>query len=246
MLKTVETSGANKTEGIAVTYRAGKANKYDTCPTDCKLNNSGCGTNKIDLDYLLAELRAVPRKGKAFGYTHYSPLYWRHLMTEKTATLNWSADSISDAVKAVQNEIPAVTVVHETYWQENGNPKHASFNGCRLIRCVAEYLPDNFRGCADCGGGDPLCARQDRDYVILFSAHGSGKKKINNGDRGGCYADTGPAALHWQATAESDQDDESDGEKLIRFAKGLRAGSILRNRIAGDLGLEQESNNEKI
>ena len=167
-------------------------------------------------------------------------------MNEKTATLNWSADSISDAVKAVQNRIPAVTVVHETYWQENGNPKHASFNGCRLIRCVAEYLPDNFRGCADCGGGDPLCARQDRDYVILFSAHGSGKKKINNGDRGGCYADTGPAALHWQATAESDQDDESDGEKLIRFAKGLRAGSILRNRIAGDLGLEQESNNEKI
>ena len=246
MLKTVENSRANKTDGIAVTYRAGSANKYDTCPTDCKLNNSGCGTNKIDLDYLIAELQAVPRRGRAFGYTHYAPLYWRHLMNAKTATLNWSADSISDAVKAIKNDIPAVAVVPESYWQDNGNPKHASFNGCRLIRCLAEYLPDNFRGCADCGGGDPLCARQDRDYVILFSAHGSGKKKINNGDRGGCYADTGPAALHWQATAESDQDDESDGEKLIRFAKGLRAGSILRNRIAGDLGLEQESNNEKI
>jgi hypothetical protein len=89
----------------------------------------------------------------------------------------------------------------------------------------------------DCGGGVPLCARADRDYIIGFTAHGSGKKKAADPDTvGGCYADGGRVRLHWNATANSDQRDETDGEKLTRFAKGLRKGSIIRHHVAGDIG----------
>ena len=62
MLKTVEISRANKTKGVAVTYRAGKGEKYATCPTTCKMNCSGKGTKKIDHDYLDALLKAKPKK----------------------------------------------------------------------------------------------------------------------------------------------------------------------------------------
>jgi hypothetical protein len=42
--------------------------------------------------------------------------------------------------------------------------------------------------------------------------------------------------LHWDATAKSDQDDETDADKLRRFAKGLKSGSIIRHHVAGDIG----------
>jgi hypothetical protein len=61
MLKTVKLSQANKTAGCAVTYRAGKANKYDTCPVNCELNASGrgCAPSDIDDEYLDAVRASV-------------------------------------------------------------------------------------------------------------------------------------------------------------------------------------------
>ena len=66
MLKTVKNSTANKTAGLAVTYRAGNGEKFGTCPADCKLNDSGrgCGAGQIDFEYLDAVLDAKPRRGK--------------------------------------------------------------------------------------------------------------------------------------------------------------------------------------
>ena len=61
MLKTVETSRATKTKGVAVTYRAGSGEKFATCPADCKMNCSGKGSAEIDHDYLDALLDAVPK-----------------------------------------------------------------------------------------------------------------------------------------------------------------------------------------
>ena len=52
MLKTVETSRAQKTKGLAVTYRAGSQEKFGTCPASCELNPSGCGASKVDQEYL--------------------------------------------------------------------------------------------------------------------------------------------------------------------------------------------------
>ena len=238
MLKTVENSRANKTGGIAVTYRAGRANKFNTCPKTCELNGSGCGADKIDPEYLDALLKAKPRRGESFTYSHFAPLHWRHLMSEKTTTINWSAPNISAAVDAIKNKIPAVSVVPDSYWQKNGNPKHASFNGVKLVRCPAEYLPDTFKGCAQCGDGKPLCARQDRDYAILFTAHGAAKKAAGDSDKaGGCYADGGNVRIHWTDTSDQNQD-ESDSEKLRRFVAGLPANAIIRHHVAGDIGAE--------
>jgi hypothetical protein len=49
--------------------------------------------------------------------------------------------------------------------------------GNRIVRCPAEYQ-DNIT-CSNCGRGDPLCYRKDRDYAIGFYIHGVGKKKAN-------------------------------------------------------------------
>jgi len=73
MLKTVETSRAQKTKGLAVTYRAGSKDKFGTCPVSCELNPSGCGASKIDQEYLNALSLAVPTKGVAFTYSHFPP-----------------------------------------------------------------------------------------------------------------------------------------------------------------------------
>lgn len=238
MLKTVSISKAKKTGGIAVTYRSGAANKYGTCPADCELNKTGCGSKGVDSEYLDAVLKARPRRGFSFTYSHFAPLHWFHKLTEKTTVINWSAPSISAAVDAIKNKIPAVAVAPESYWQENGNPKHATFNGVKLVRCPAEYL-ENF-GCGQCGGDDgPLCARLDRTFAILFTAHGASKKAAGDPDKkGGCYADGGNVNMHWKDMPDQIQD-ETDSEKLTRFVAGLPANAILRHHVAGDLGREE-------
>jgi len=249
MIKTVENSGATKTRGIAVTYRAGNGNMYGTCPASCELNCSGKGAKQIDADYFNALLRAVPRGGISFTYTHFE---WRHWcdkadkQSTRQTVVNFSAKSLLSAA-AASRVVPAVVVVSEEQWQNskkisapllggsNSRGELVQTGAVNVVRCPAEYL-DKF-SCGDCGGGVPLCARADRDYIIGFTAHGSGKKKAADPDTvGGCYADGGRVRLHWNATANSDQRDETDGEKLTRFAKGLRKGSIIRHHVAGDIG----------
>jgi hypothetical protein len=107
----------------------------------------------------------------------------------------------------------------------------------RVVRCPAEYLTVLGPSCTDCGGkdGKPLCARSDRDYIIGFTGHGVSKKKIENGERGGCYAAGGNVALHWNATAQQEQK-QTDGEKLRAFVKTLSPRAIIRHHVAGDIG----------
>lgn len=105
--------------------------------------------------------------------------------------------------------------------------------GVRFARCPAE-LADNFT-CQQCGNGDPLCARGDRDYVIVFVAHGTGAKRVGTGD-GGCYAASGPTAIQWHGTRKTGA--ANDAETLRTFARSLPPGSFLRHHIAGDIGRE--------
>ena len=237
MLKTVSISKAEKTGGIAVTYRSGAANKYGTCPANCELNKTGCGSKGVDSEYLDAVLKARPRRGFSFTYSHFSPVYWFHKLTEKTTVINWSAGSISAAVKAIKNKIPAVAVVPESFWADHGNSKNAEIDGIKLVRCPAEYL-ENF-GCGQCGGDNaPLCARLDRSFAVLFTAHGASKKAAGDPDKkGGCYADGGNVNFHWQKMPNQIQD-ETDAEKLKRFISGLPANAIVRHHVAGDIGAE--------
>ena len=242
MLKTVKNSTANKTAGLAVTYRAGKANNFGTCPADCKLNDSGrgCGAGQIDFEYLDAVLDAKPRCGESFTYSHFHPLYWAHKLAPNKTTINFSADNLAEAVAICANKIaPVVTVVKKSFWK---NGKHATIESddiparVRVIRCPAEYLDSV--GCVNCGGKDgPLCARLNRDFIVGFTGHGVKKKKIEKGERGGCYAAGGNVAIHWRATA-GQQQDQTDGDKLRAFVKTLSPRAIIRHHVAGDIGLE--------
>ena len=231
MLKTVETSRAQKTKGLAVTYRAGSQEKFGTCPASCELNPSGCGASKIDQEYLNALSLAVPTKGVAFTYSHFSPIHWIKKNGPGKTVINYSAKTATLAAKYIKMAVPTVATVALDFW--NGR-KSVDSDGARFVRCPAEYLPQF--GCAQCGNGDPLCARLDRDFVIGFTAHGVHKKKAANpDDPGGCYASGGNVLLHWEATADQSQD-ESDADKITRFAKSLAPRTILRHHIAGDIG----------
>ena len=245
MLKTVKLSQANKTAGCAVTYRAGKANKYDTCPANCELNASGrgCAPSEIDAEYLDAVLDSKPRGGHGFTYSHFSPLFWAHKLSPNKTVINYSAPNLNAAVSSVKAGIPAVAVVPVDFWEKNGNKKNVKISddiarAVDAVRCPAEYLAGV--GCVNCGGDKaPLCARLDRTFAVLFTAHGAGKKKAGNPDAaGGCYADGGRVAIHWNATSAGDDDGKTDAERLRAFVKTLPPRSVLRHHVAGDIGKE--------
>ena len=255
MLKTTAMSSAKKTAGCAVTYRAGSANKFDTCPASCKLNPSGrgCGDMQIDYDYLDAVLDAKPKRGFSFGYSHFDPLLWAHKLRAGKTVINYSADSLAAAYAIFSNKIaPVVVVVKPEYWISApvyeyelgvaGLNKYRRVGGTRVVRCPAEY--NDAVTCRNCGSKDgPLCARLNRDFIIGFTAHGTSKKKAATDDPGGCYAAGGNVALHWTATANQPQP-ETDGERLRSFAKSLPPGSVLRHHIAGDIGLDKGAAND--
>jgi hypothetical protein len=101
------------------------------------------------------------------------------------------------------------------------------------VRCPAEYRDIS---CAQCGDGEPFCARLNRKFIIGFTAHGPNKRKAaDETAQGGCYAAQGNCRIWWQDTAESEQS-ETDGEKLTRFVSGLPPRSIVRHHVAGDIG----------
>jgi len=231
MLKTVETSRAKKTKGIAVTYRAGKNDMFGTCPSTCKLNDSGKGASEIDQEYLDALLHAKPSRGLSFTYSHFDPQFWAQKMRAVNKTvINFSTDTPEHAAKHCRAGVPSVVVVPETFWHGR---KTAAPHGKTIVRCPAEYQN---RSCNSCGNGLPLCARMDRDFIVGFTAHGPNKRKAaDQNAQGGCYGAQGNCRIWWNETSETVQD-ETDAEKLKRFVSGLPPRSIIRHHVAGDIG----------
>ena len=231
MLKTVALSSNKKTGPIAVTYRAGEHETYGTCPRSCGLHpKSETGTTLIDADYLSAVYDACPRDGVAWTYSHFAPELLPVPKVGKT-TFNASCDDMGEAASAHQSGVPAVYVAqHDSavLWP-------AKFNAVKFVRCPAE-LADNFT-CQQCGNGSPLCSRgtTERDYVIVFVGHGTGKKRIGTGT-GGCYAASGPTAIQWHNTKKTGL--ANDADAVRGFAKSLPRRSFLRHHVAGDVGLE--------
>ena len=227
MLKTVKHSGNKKTGPIAVTYRAGGHNVFATCPATCALNPQGeHAADLIDADYLQALRHAVPRDGQAWTYSHF-PADLLPVPAPGETVINASCDTIPQALAAVAIGRPAVVAAPAgTVWPY-------TVDAVRFVQCPAE-LAENF-SCDQCGNGRPLCARGDRDYVVVFVAHGSGARLVGDDTPGGCYGNGGPVRLAWESTRKTG--DTSDGPAVIRFARSLPPGSLLRHHVVGDLGL---------
>jgi hypothetical protein len=236
MIGGTATSRAKKTAGIAVTYRAASGEMYGTCPDSCPLKPTITGITEIDREYEAAVRRAVPRKGLAFLFTHFPPHLWAEKNQAGRTVFNVSADSLSDAARYTKRGVAAVAVVAADYWEGRASAKVTESDGIRMVRC-----PDELTGigCAGCGSGEPLCARGDRNYGIVFTAHGSGKRKAGDNDEpGGCYAGYHRTAHHWRALSEREEtiEPESDADQVERFAAGLAPRSVLRHHVAGDIG----------
>jgi hypothetical protein len=229
MLKTVKNSGNKKTGPIAVTYRAGGHNVFGTCPKTCALNPQGeHGAALVDADYLQALKKAVPRNGQAWTYSHFAAELLPVPAPGETV-INASCDTMGAALAAVRLGRPAVVAAPAgTVWPY-------TLDGVKFVQCPAE-LSDSF-DCAQCGGGRPLCARGDRDYVIVFVAHGAGAALVGSDDPGGCYGNGGPVRLAWESTKKTGAPD--DGAALVTFARSLPPGSLLRHHVVGDLGRAQ-------
>lgn len=122
-----------------------------------------------DLGYI-----ARINQGKCgFTYTHNHS----HQMLEKIRmanaygfTVNLSANNLSHADELLDLNIgPVCSVVPSDYHVHGGmTPK-----GRRVKVCPATQL--DHVNCANCG----LCQIANRDYVIAFPAHGTGKRKAN-------------------------------------------------------------------
>ena len=228
MLKTVAVSSNRKTGPIAVTYRAGAVDTYATCPKTCALHPTPeTGADEIDPEYMAAVLDAVPRGGVAWTYSHFDAAALPRPEPGKTV-INASCDDMDSAVAAWSIGRPAVVAAPVgTDWR--GGVVH---KGVKFIQCPAE-LADDFT-CQQCGGGRPLCARGDRDFIIVFVAHGTGKGKVGHDTPGGCYAASGPTAIQWHGTRKNGAANDADAVRA--FARALPPGSFLRHHVAGDCG----------
>ena len=233
MLNCTEYSQAKKTAGIAQTYRAGKKDIYSTCPDRCPLKPYETGTTEIDRVYESALRKAVPRRGVSFLFTHFLPENWAEKNAPNKTVFNFSADNLKQAAKYIKKCVASVAIVKVDYWEKKTSNKVTYEDGVRFVRCPDETMRT---GCVNCGGGVPLCARHDRDYGIVFTAHGFAKNKASNPDkRGGCYGGGGKVAYHWRNLIKRQQI-ETDAEKLKTFVKKLRPRSIFRPHIVGDMG----------
>lgn len=226
MLKTISKSANKKLGGCAATYRSGPDNVYSTCPSTCPLKPAtNPGAQEFDEEYFQAVLQAVPENGVAWTYTHFENQALPPTEPGQTC-VNMSTDSLEGALLAFQDGLPTVVVR-----PSSEASKVDIVESVRLVRCPAEYH-DKIT-CNNCGGDIPLCARPDRNYVIKFTAHGAGAKKINQAEIGGCYGNGGPVRLQWEKTKGST---ENDAETVIRFARSLPPGTKLRHHVVGDFG----------
>jgi hypothetical protein len=122
-----------------------------------------------------ASLQAIvdANKGKnGFTYTH-KPDTRENIKLVRSAnnagfTVNLSANSPAHADKLSRHKLPLVTVLTIDSPKVSYTPK-----GKKIVVCPA--INSDKVTCATCG----LCAKQDRDYIIGFPAHGTGAKRAS-------------------------------------------------------------------
>lgn len=231
MLTLVNRTEASKLGPIAATYRAAHTNPFGTCPASCPLLPlHKPASSSIDFPYLEAVWKAIPKKGLAWTYTHFPHQQIPH---NDTGTLiNVSTDTLEQALESHATGHPTVYAAPH-HWTR-ATPKYPTEAPIRFVECPANL---NRRiTCSNCGNGRPLCARPERDYVIVFPGHGSKKKSVGTDKAtGACYGANGPIKHVWNRASEKTQD-RPDGERLLDWVKTLPYRSYLRHHVVGDLG----------
>lgn len=136
------------------------------------LPGDGADINTVELVKLVNA-----NKGKrGFSYTHYPPVGQNadliQFANDNGFTVNLSANSLDHADELLDLGVGPVVTVLDSHIE--GRQDIFTPNGVRVVVCPATYS-DNI-SCATC----KLCAVRDRNVVVGFPAHGSGKKKIDN------------------------------------------------------------------
>lgn len=124
----------------------------------------------------LSDLVDANRGRRGFAYTH-KPLTAVNLAAVRDANergfaVNLSANSPREADTLAELGVPVVSVAPIDAPRKIRLP-----SGRVSVGCPAAYREDV--SCATCGGGEPLCARRDRAFVIHFPAHGTAKKRAD-------------------------------------------------------------------
>ncbi len=235
MIKCIYPTQARKLGLIAATYRSGALSIFNSCPKSCPLlpqHHRNEGTSILDLNYLNTERQAIPRNGMAWSYTSFPPVPILRNTNTKLSTLNISTVDTFHAAQYTKNnyDVTYTAPATDTQWPRR-------IHDTLFIRCPAE-INKNI-SCNRCGNGRPLCARQKRNYVIVFTAHGKHKKAVAT-KTGGCYAANFPCAIQWKSTRDgtgpTTWSESKDPERLIVWAQSLPPRTLLRHRVAGDLG----------
>ena len=131
---------------------------------------SADNSERMDAKQLKAVVRANKAiKGRGWTYTHYdaNDQHNADLLRFANANgfaINASADTMAQADSLVGKGFPVVTVL-----PMGADKVTITEGGSKVVRCPAEY--QDKRTCANC----MLCQDSDRNYIIGFTAHGTGK-----------------------------------------------------------------------
>ena len=197
------------------------------------------GSDDVDVDYLTALRKAVPKKGKAWTYTHSIAYRRRFRPSKKGETcINSSCDTIDDIKEAQYKGHPSVTVIPDA--SKYAHIRKLRDEGISVGICPAQVKEGVT--CSTCGNGTPWCSMHDRHFTVGFLSHGTGKKAAENCEKqGGCYAAYFRTRWQWDKLALTDEQKQTDGEQLLEFVETLSEGSLLRHHVVGDMMKDKKS-----
>lgn len=125
------------------------------------------GVIKADLLKKLAA--ATSHLKAAWTYTHHlrnsANLRAVKMATNMGFTINLSTEVKSEAASFAKKGYPVVCIV------PGDAPANFEVDGVQFRQCPATFEGSPTQ-CKTCGGGTPLCARGDRQFVITFPVHG--------------------------------------------------------------------------
>jgi hypothetical protein len=130
------------------------------------------GAIRADLLRKLAD--ATTHLKAAWTYTHHlrtsGNLAAIRSAIRRGFTVNLSTEVRSEAARFAKRGLPVVCIVPE------GTPAKFEQDGVTFRQCPATFEGSPTQ-CASCGGGTPLCARANRNFVVTFPVHG-GRAKV--------------------------------------------------------------------